>query len=157
MNEYNVSLMHNCFSPLPSIADIEKFENKFHLAFPREYIDFLLQINGGEPKNKFFHTLDNKIFSLVSMFFPLSGNGDDNLYGEFSDITKQGELPQNIMSVASTPAGNRVVVSFNGDDKGSIYYWSWDEEPEPSSCSYKYMRKISNNFYEFFISLTLNR
>jgi hypothetical protein len=157
MIEYNPSSMQSCFSPSPEILDIEKFEKDFHLVLPDEYRAFLLQINGGEPKNRYFHTMDNKVLSLVSIFFPLLGNGDDNLYDEFSCITMQEELPSNVMTIASIPNGNRVVMSFNGDDKGSIYYWSWDEEPELSSCSYKYMRKVSDNFYDFFTNLTLNR
>ena len=136
-----------------SIEDITQFEDRFAIRLPVEYRSFLLANNGGEPMPRGFSTEDGKVRSMVSRFFPMYDPEEFALDDEYSEISLDGLIPSHLLPIAIDPAENRVLLSLSGDDCGAVYYWSWDEEPDPASCSYKYMRRVAPNFEMFFMNL----
>lgn len=132
-----------------SIKQMKMFEKSIGSNLPDNYRTFLFQHNGGKPTPKRFATKDGKVESMVSKFFPLSDQTPDNLMDEFKGFNLFKQLPANLLSIAQDPTGNRIVISCRGDDIGAIYYWSWDEEPTPPTCSYDYMRLIAHSFNDF--------
>lgn len=137
--------------------DISKLEKKYNIELPDDYKEFICQFNGGVPRNKFFTTVDGKVSSLVDFFFPFVGYIDINVESEYLGITLSKIIPDKYLVIAQTPAQNRILLSLSKDDYGSVLYWAWDEEPDPESCSKKYMRVISESFKSFLVGLGSTR
>jgi hypothetical protein len=100
-----------------------------------------------------FSTKDGKVESIVKYFFSVYKDNDDDLHGEIEGITLEKQIPKNLIPIAITPAGNRILISISSEDAGKIYYWAWDEEPEPPTKTYKFTRLIANSFNEFLTLL----
>jgi hypothetical protein len=100
-----------------------------------------------------FSTKDGKVESIVKYFFSVYKDNDDDLHGEIEGITLEKQIPKNLIPIAITPAGNRILISISSEDVGKIYYWAWDEEPEPPTQTYKFTRLIANSFNEFLTLL----
>lgn len=133
-----------------SETQIVAFERMVGGSLPADYRAFLLDSNGGRVSPKRFATEDGKVESMVSILFPLSGGlNDEDLLREFQGFNLAKQLPLNLISIGKDPADNRIVMSIRGKDLGVVYYWSWDEEPEPVTCSYSYMRVVSWSFSDF--------
>jgi cell wall assembly regulator SMI1 len=130
-------------------AKIEQLELEAGISLPDDYKAFLLKHNGGEPNVSKFKTKDSKVESYVSFFLPITSMVEDNLLEEIEGITHAGQIPANLIPIASDPADNRIVLSVDGDDCGKVYYWAWDEEVEDHVASYKRMRLIAESFSDF--------
>jgi hypothetical protein len=150
LKEVNVQIDNS--QPPVQDADLKKIEASLGYALPLEYRNFILQNNGGRPVPHRFSTVDGKIESGVKLLFPVADVGD-NLLSEIDDFTLTGTIPRNLFPIATDPIENRLLLSGAGDDVGSVYYWSWDEEPDDTTCSYRYMRKIADNFNDFLAKL----
>lgn len=150
--EYPMPVITPTHAPL-SDSDIVQFERRFTINLPDTYRDFLRAYNGGKPLPKRFDTEDDKVSSMVARFFAMYDDEDDALEDEYTDITLDGVIPANLLPVAIDPARNRILLSLSGPDQGAVYYWSWDEEPEPATCSYRYMRRIAPDFDAFLAGL----
>ena len=138
-----------------SDEQVTTFERRIGAKLPEDFRSFLLLHNGGKPNPKRFSTSDGKIESMVSIFFPLSGETDETLVAEYEKFTLRDQLPPNLLSIAKDPTDNRITIAFQGDDVGAVYYWSCDEEPAPASRSYAYLRKIADRFSDFAAKLHL--
>lgn len=137
----------NSFQP-SSENDLKKIELLLGYSIPNKYRDFLLRHTGVRPEPNRFTTKDNKVESGVKMFFSVS-----SLSIEIEQIVLTATIPRNLLPIAIDPIENRVLLSVSGQDLGRIYYWSWDEEPDVASCSYKNMRLIADTFEEFIANL----
>lgn len=135
----------------PSVDEsmVRDFELRAGLVLPAGYRAFLIQHNGGRPLPKRFATRDGKVESMVAWFFTVDGEDDGSLWSDFEGFTLAGQVPANILPIARDPADDRIVLSVAGRDCGHVYYWSWSEEPDPASCSYRHLRLISTSFTEF--------
>lgn len=113
--------------PLPCVpeAQIEAIERAKEIRLPPPYREFLAKHNGGTPEPKRFTTRDGKVVSIISKFLPVDDDQVDNLVEEIEGITQAGQIPPNLIPIATTPADNRVVLSVSGNDAGKVYYWSW--------------------------------
>ncbi|MDO9002362.1 MAG: SMI1/KNR4 family protein [Aquabacterium sp.] len=130
----------------PNDTELAEFEQRSGLTLPAAYRDFLTRHNGGAPSPKRFTTQDGKVESMVAWFFPLAGEGENSLWHEVEGFTLAGQIPRQILPIARDPADNRIVLSTTGRDAGHVYDWSWDEEPDPATCSRRYMRLIAPDF-----------
>lgn len=133
--------------------EVCSIENNFKIKLPREYRDFIMKGSLEKLKMHRFVTKDKKVESIVKYFFSPKKDYDDDLYGEIQGFTLDQKIPINLIPIAITPAENRVLLSISGKDTGNVYYWAWDEEPEPPTQSYQFMRLIDNNFDDFLNSL----
>jgi hypothetical protein len=130
-------------------SDLRKLESRMRAKLPPAYRKFLRSHNGGIPTPDLFSTRDGKIDSIVRNFLPLDSDDEESLTSEFEEFTLEKQIPSNIIPIAIDPADDRIVLSLFGRDAGSIYYWARGQEPDPPSCSYKYMYLIADSFEEF--------
>ena len=133
--------------------ELQTIENKFKIKLPKEYKDFIIKSHLERLDMRRFSTKDKKVESIVKYFFRPYKDYDDDLYGEIQDFTLDKKIPRNLIPIAITPAGNRVLLSISGKDTGNVYYWSWDEEPEPPTQSYQFIRLIEKTLDEFLDAL----
>ncbi len=133
-------------------------EKKFNFTFPKEYKKFLLKHNGGIPSHQYFSTMDGKIEEILSRFFPISSNEEDNLVDEIEGITLAGQLPSDLIPIAITLGGDdRIVLAISGENYGKVFHWAWSEENENHSASYNYVRLVASSFDSFLEQLTEHR
>ena len=145
-------MITNSFPPIGE-AEVEKFEAKIGAALPASYRAFLLRHNGGTPAPKRFSTRDGKVESMVLRWLPLAIPSGDDLINEYDGFTLAKQIPASMISIGQDPADNRILLAISGKFSGSVYYWSWDEEPEPVTCSTKYMRIVADTFDHFLDGL----
>lgn len=135
-------------------------EKEFNFTFPSDYKGFLLKHNGGIPSHQYFSTIDGKIEEILSRFFPVSSNSneEDNLVAEIEGITLAGQLPPDLIPIAVTLGGDdRVVLGISGENYGKVFHWAWSEEDDNHNASYNYVRLVANSFDEFLDKLTEDR
>lgn len=138
-----------------SEKDIRELEEEAGVDLPGDYRSFLLKHNGGRPVPDEFETVDKKIESSVKRFITISNSAHPNLLEEIRAITLAGQIPPNLIPIATNPSEmNRIVISTKGKNVGKVYYWSQDEEDDFETYtkykpSYKYMRLIAESFGEF--------
>ena len=137
-----------------SEIDLTDLERKTGIKLPNQYRKFLLKYNGGTPQPNRFNTQDNKVESMITKFLPIANISDDNLLEEIEGITQVGQIPNNLIPIATDPGDDRLVLSVSGSDCGKVYYWAWGEEPRKNHTpSYKYMRLVANSFDELLALL----
>lgn len=142
--------INNCYQPLNEDC-IATFENKYGISFPDEFKQFYLKYNGGIPERNVFTFVDtegNLSDSLIQYFLAFH---DEDRYDSFETIywlyTLQDRTPKNIVPFARDPFGNYICISVDGDDRGQIFFW--DHELEPDIPSYENLSLINDSITDF--------
>ena len=116
--------------------EIKKFETKFQIILPTEYIEFLLKFNGGTP-NKVYFIEDDA--DLVINFFLSLGDSKFNIEEYYLDmVIEQKLLPKGILPIGEDAFGNIICLSCRAEDYGVVYFWDHESENE--------LRELSKSF-----------
>lgn len=134
-------------NPKTSLRDIKQFEQECGVELPKQYVDFLLEYNGGYPHESSFKISDNEGESLVNKFYGI-GDMKSNL-GKVFEIL-EGEIPEDFVSIANDPGGNEILLGVNGEYQERVFFWAHDIEPEEEMGN---MFILSDSFREFFNGL----
>jgi len=109
--------------------DIESLEHKLKVVFPESYKNFLIKFNGGEPIERAinFNTSEKKQKGdYIDFFYEVS---NDVSYGIYKNMENHGfKLPEKIIFIGSSPAGNYFLLSLREDSYGNIYYKNHEVE-----------------------------
>jgi hypothetical protein len=109
-----------------NIDEIKKFENKFQINLPKDYIEFLLQFNGGTPDKVYFVEDDADL--VVNFFFSLS-DSKFNIEEYYLDIViEQKLLPKSVLPIGEDAFGNIICLSCRNVDYGVVYFWDHESE-----------------------------
>lgn len=133
-----------------TLEELEKTESRLGFKFPIDYKDFLLKHNGGTPKPNTFIFIEKSIQSnsLVDFFHAIYDAGSDgNLELDYNYFRSSSRIPPNIVPIAGDPFGNFICLSVAGNDKGKMYFW--DHESEPQNSSYENLSLIADSFTKF--------
>lgn len=134
-------------NPKISLQDIKQFEQEYEVTLPKQYVDFLLEYNGGFPQKSNFKLPDDDGESLVKKFYGI-GDMKSNLGKVF--MVLEGEIPEDFISIGNDPGGNEILLGVNGEYQGKVYFWIHDIEPEDEMDN---MFILAGNFTEFFNNL----
>lgn len=138
-----------------TLEDIEAAEERLQLSFPEEYKVFLLKHNGGSPTPNRFKYNDQEgrdSSSLINYFHAIYDGRIDNLELKYQFLVSEGRLLKKMIPIANDPFGNLICLSAEGDDRGKVYFW--DHELEPEIAGYENMGLIADSFSEFLGKLT---
>jgi hypothetical protein len=138
-------------------SDIVNFENVIGHELPPDYKKFLLNYNGGEPKQNYHDVQGTEgkgigDFVECRCFFAIDGpesyepevkKGYDI---EWNYLVLRGRIPDNFLPISEDSGGNIVCLSLYGEDLGSIWFWSHHDEHYPPSYSNCY--KVADSFQE---------
>jgi len=133
---------------------IARLEGELGLTLPAEYVEFLLDQNGGLPHDNIFAVGDgNK--SGVRFFGVETGHDYDDL-GKTAR-TFRARLPSGFLPIGDDPGRNLIAIAASGPDAGSIWFWDHeleaDEDEEPTRDN---MVRMTATLSEFIAGLTLD-
>jgi hypothetical protein len=120
--------------PLPE-ADVQAAEQALGVAFPPDYREFLLRLNGGFPDPRGFNIdwvpeqacgQDWRRTSL-SWFYEISDSDVCNLVTT-NRIDFAGRLPTGTLTIGSDAGGNQLLLAFSGPHAGKVLLWIKDHE-----------------------------
>lgn len=138
-----------------SETNIHELERELKKKLPSDYRNFLLRYNGGLPQpNTFSYTGrgGRRRSEGVRWLFGLNlSQFRDSYYyrGMYLD-----RIPTNCLAIGSVEGSNLILISFDGDDRGTVYFWDHDEEMEEGEApTYDNLFFITKSFDEFLDSL----
>ncbi len=138
-----------------SLEKIKQFEKQIGVEFPKDYIDFLANSNGGEPKfNTFEYKLqDGRVWTGgVRYFFGFNLDRIQNI--DFFASMRGDRTPENMIPIGLDDGGNFILLALSERDKGKVYFWDHDEESEddePPTNDNIYF--VANSLTEFLENL----
>jgi len=135
------------------INAIELLQRMLDKKLPKDYLDFLLEYNGGYPEPDCFLFATGKEGSSVQGFYKINSQND------FDDLIKiiktyENRIPEDFIPFAYDPGGNQVCIAVSGKQYGKIYFWDHEtEEDNINSSISKNMSLVSNSFTDFMNAL----
>lgn len=124
------------------LDEIKIVEKEMGILFPKEYIEFLLDQNGGNPKKSEFQLPDGTNTSVVNVFYPI-GKMEENLQRE--NMILDGEIPEGYISIGDDSVGNEILLKIKGENIGELYFWDHDVDSEEENN----MHFLANNLNAF--------
>jgi hypothetical protein len=109
-----------------SINDIISLEQRFNVILPQDYIDFLLQYNGGNVEiddDCGIYVRYLKEYIHVDVLFGLdTGYQNANIDTWMSDNIIASDMPENTIIIGDSIEHGFIVLLCAGEDAG-VYYW----------------------------------
>lgn len=144
--------------PPPSAADLDALEHRLRIKLPEDYRQFLLEHNGGHPEPSGFSFVegsDGLTDSGVAWFLAVHKGTASNFENDFNVYkVRNRRLPDNLVPIARDSFGNRICMSFDGDDKGAIYFWDHEiEADEGEEATYRNCYLIAPTLQQFLDGL----
>ncbi|ANB59920.1 SMI1/KNR4 family protein [Anoxybacteroides amylolyticum] len=135
-----------------TVQMIDEFEQYIGFSLPEDYRHFLLQYNGGKPRERYYSFFVEELNESIPL---------NVLYGLDTDIEQvnlkvwhdeyRDDLIENCIIIGSDP-GSGMIVLVNDNEERGVYYWdhSWhfDQSNEENN-----LYKISDSFQNFFDGL----
>lgn len=129
--------------------ELIEFEKTNSLKLPEDYKRFILEQNGGEPKNKHHRKTDYVVSRILGWY---EGEYYESIF-EYID-TYQNRIPLGTFPIASDPFGNLFIMSLSEDSYGKIFFWDHEGELEYYDGHYiDNCYDVSDSFTEFIQGL----
>jgi len=141
--------IQNEFGRLQEV-ELSDFEKENSIELPKDYRDFLLEVNGGKPTPN-----ENRNPPTVVTYILGMHNGEyyASLYKHI-DMFKN-RLPVSTFPIATDAFGNLFIMSVHSESYGHVYFWGHEGESEyqdghyVDNCSF-----VAYSFSEFINNLT---
>ena len=102
--------------------NIDRFEKKYDLVLPQDYIDFLTQYNGGVSQDNSFVSLSSAEISIeIDTLFGI-GVKEEWLSVEYWMDKYHSMLPHNSVIIGCDLLKGLFILIFDGSNDG-VYYW----------------------------------
>lgn len=131
-------------------ASLLALEHKLRITLSKDYRDFILHNNGGQPKPCVFSYKGVDGFesqSVINWFHAIYDGEENNFESTYLFYSENGRIPPSVVPIASDPGGNMICMSISGNDRGMVYFW--DHELESSYSGAKNLALLSNSFSDF--------
>ena len=112
-----------------------------------QYVDFLLEYNGGFPQVSNFKISEDEGEILVNKFYGI-GDMKSNLGKVFEVL--EGEILEDFISIGNESGGSEILLGVSGEYQGKVYFWIHDIGPEDEMDN---MFILAESFNEFFNNL----
>ncbi|MEM9545012.1 MAG: SMI1/KNR4 family protein [Bacteroidota bacterium] len=112
---------------MPHLKEIAKFENENDVRFPKDYTDFLININAIEVEENRFSNNDRIV--EIDMFYPFDANHELSFQRTFSNLHVD-LLERKYISFGRDEGGWQFVLSVQKIDYGKVYLCRYDEALE---------------------------
>jgi hypothetical protein len=139
-----------------SAEELKQFEHEIGYKLTESYRNFLLAYNGGEPEPyHFFIPSWHYNASLIQELKGIDSESVDLDLRKIHDI-KKDILPEGFIIIGSDPGGNQILIGLAGENRGKIYFWDHEQQPDdrlPALEDYRNIHFVANSFEEFITSL----
>jgi hypothetical protein len=104
-----------------SIDRIREFEARIGLPLPAEYVEFLLEVNGGQPRP---NCAELPLIGEEILVDYLYGLGDPPVGEDLESVYKEyeGFLTEGWLAVGRDPGGNPILMCLEGTAAGRLYF-----------------------------------
>lgn len=133
-------------------ADLDRVEETIAAKLPSAYRAFLLAHNGGQPTPDGF-PFDDEPGSLVNFFFAV------NHPKRTLDVTRNYNAGKrfgvDLLPIAIDAGGSYVLLGIRGERYGKVYFWSLEDEPDPTDATTddeEHVWLVAESFDEFIES-----
>lgn len=139
-----------------TIEQIREFEQFIHKALPQDYIDFLLQYNGGHPIQDTYDLIEpingKDEVADIAWFFAIYDGDVSNLHKEYLESITS--IPRDFLAIAYGSGGDLICINLGKDKYGKVYFWDvHDQAPHGEEPWYDNIYLIANSFKEFIDKL----
>lgn len=130
-------------------TDVENLENKIGFKLPLDYVNFILENNGGTPTKVFFDFIEDGSTSqsVVHLFLPIGEQYKENVLNTYQFFLNENSLPKGIIPIGRDPYGNLICLSLLESQYNQIFFWDHELEDE------KNLFFISHSFESFLNNL----
>lgn len=129
-------------------TDIEKiklFEREKGKNFPNEYIEFLLEYNGGIPEANIFE--NDEVSISIQAFYGLGLSNIDDIRHKV-DVLKN-RIPEECLPIAEIEGGDVLCMVLSQENYGEVLLWEHEEEiNEGYANNTNVFKKVSPTFNE---------
>lgn len=136
-----------------SVKQLRSFEEEIGFKLPKDYIEFLIEYNGGTfgEKDGYIYVPSINEYVLFDVFYRVlsedSTLDDDELslqcwYNEYKE-----DLPSNTIIIACDAGGGMFILSMDDNNQG-VYYWDHSHF-FPSSSDEGNSYRVAKNFDDF--------
>lgn len=144
-----------------SVEDIAEFENEVGMEFPEDYKNFMIEANGGTPKEELLYDFFDEVTeaentSVIREFFSLFSDDTvkmSNLREIYKIMTYEETISVDMLPIADDPGGNVIGISLNKDDFGYVYFIN--HEYDDLDTGYLVKSRIAESFSDFIGALYL--
>ena len=132
-------------------ARLRQWEASEGISLPDDYRTFLLETNGGRPKQRCFDYADESgpyTDGAIQAFHGIHGE----TYNRLDKIaeTSKAVVPGSFLPIASDSFGNSICLGISGPERGKVYFFdeegASDGEPEENRT---HLHRIADSFREF--------
>ena len=132
---------------------VRALEARLGRCLPDDYREFLLRHNGGRPEPRLFRIPKRGgayTNSTVDWFLSLHDGQNSNLEKDLH--TLRDRIPPDTLPIADDPFGNVILIGLHDHQRGKIYFWDHEEEPE-SQPDWSNVVQIADSFDQFMREL----
>lgn len=121
-----MNIKNNKKPTLESLEILKDFESENNFSLPKDYQNFLIEVNGGWPEDNIFFK-DGQQFSDVNTFFSINRHPEWN-YLFYNLHIYSERIPYSMLPIANDSFGNLYLISLRDGYFGEIYFWKHEEE-----------------------------
>lgn len=140
------------------INAISRLEAKRKIKLPEEFVQFLLQSNGGCPEPDGFQVPGwEHRASGVKCFFGVHNGKFNNLELEWERYGRR--IPEILAPIASDDFGNLICIAVSGPQQGAIFFWDHEGELDDrgqSRLDFANIFLVAQTFKEFLDKLSFD-
>lgn len=138
--------------PRLSESQLRAVEQELGVRLPEDYRKFMLEFNGGRPvPEDAFDVPQCDQSSGVNRFCPIDENDANGLLTKRMHL--DGRIPPNMLVIAGAACGDLVLLTIQGDDAGSVFYWDHEDELASGPPLYANTYRVADSFSEFYRGL----
>ena len=137
-------------------TDILQMEDEIKLAFPKDYVAFLCETNGGVPEEDVEFSFP--VTDLDQDEEQISGSDVQYFYNAkeameaYENLTVENLIEHTFFPVACDSFGNEILLSLCEKDYGCVYFADCESETEDT---FWVLVKVANTFSKFVDSLEI--
>ena len=107
-----------------SDSRIKEIQEKLNVIFPKDFVECVLENNGGQPTPECFDFKGHKE-AVFNALVDLSFDGKGNLFEILQNLN--GQLPDRIIPFANDPFGNFFCFDFRENGSPNIVFWNHEK------------------------------
>jgi cell wall assembly regulator SMI1 len=138
--------------PSVDAATLTRAEEDLGRPLPAAFRAYLLEHNGGHPRDGLFSLGEGAGRSVVQTFLRIQDGHRDDIRDPA--MARRGRLPAWLLPIGYDPGGNPICIATAGSETGAIYFWDHESESDAGPADETPAIRIAHDFESFLSNLT---